>query len=131
MPHTHEIVHAAGGPHGGKMQEVMEKKEIERAAPRIATEAAITCRPFTSCGAAHTADAVMRNYSGEGLYIEASREFKLGTILHMRMVRYPPMPSSAAGKTQPRSVCLAEVKWQQKLADAKGHQYGLGLRYLD
>jgi hypothetical protein len=73
----------------------------------------------------------MRNYSGEGLYIEASREFKLGTILHMRMVRYPPMSSSAAGETQPRSICLAEVKWQQDLADDNAIRFGIGLRYLE
>lgn len=114
-----------------KMQESMEKKEIERTVPRIATEAAITCRPFTSCGAAHMADAIMRNFSEEGSYIETSREFKRGTILQMRMVRYPPMPSSAAGKTQPRTICLAEVKWQQDLADENASRFGVGLRYID
>jgi hypothetical protein len=114
-----------------KMQEKMEKKEIGRAAPRIATEAAIACRPFTSCGATHTADAVMRNFSEEGSYIETSHKFKLGTILHLRMVRYPPMPSSTAGETRPRSICLAEVKWRQELADETATRYGVGLRYLD
>jgi hypothetical protein len=113
------------------MQETMVRKEIERTAPRIATEAAITCRPFTSCGAAHTADAVMRNFSEEGSYIETSREFKLGTILHMRMVRYPPKQTYTAGETQPRSICLAEVKWQQDLADDNAIRFGMGLRYLD
>jgi len=113
------------------MQKAMEKKEIERVAPRMATEAAITCQPFTSCGAAHTADAVMRNFSEEGSYIETSREFNLGTILHMRMVRYPPMTSFTAGETQPRSICLAEVKWQQDVADDNDVRFGMGLRYLD
>lgn len=114
-----------------KMQETMEKKERARTVPRISTEAALTCRPFTSWGAAHMADAIMRNFSEEGSYIETSREFKRGTILQMRMVRYPPMPSSAAGKTQPRSVCLAEVKWQQDLANENAPRFGMGLRYLD
>jgi hypothetical protein len=131
IPHTQEIAHDAGGPHGEKMQEKIEKKEIERVAPRIATEAAITCRPFASYGAAQSADAVMRNFSDEGSYIETSCEFKLGTILHMRVVRYPPMVSSTAGKTQPRSICLAEVKWLQDLADDNATRYGIGLRYLD
>lgn len=45
----------------------MWKKESVRVARRIATEAAITCRPFTSCGAADTADAVMRNFSKNGV----------------------------------------------------------------
>jgi hypothetical protein len=130
MPHTQKVANDAGGPHGEKMQEIMERKEIERVAPRIATEAAITCRPFTSCGAAHTADAVMRNFSEEGSYIEASREFKLGTILHMRMVRYPPKQTYTAGETQPRSICLAEVKWQQELADDNAIRFGMGLRHL-
>ena len=89
MPHTHEIVHAAGGPHGGKMQEVMEKKEIERAAPRNATEAAITCRPFASNGDVCALDGVMRDFSSQGSYIEMSQKFEPGAILIMRTVRYP------------------------------------------
>ena len=131
MLHTHEIVHAAGGPHGGKMQEVMEKKEIERAAPRNATEAAITCRPFASNGDVCASDGVMRNFSSQGSYIETSQKFEPGAILIMRMVRYPPMPAFIADEERPRSICLADVKWRQELVDENVTRYGIGLRYLD
>ena len=120
-----------GAPYGGKMQEKIEKREIERVAPRIATEAAITCRPFASCGDAHSIDAVMRNFSEKGSYIETSSEFKLGTILQMRVVDYPPMLPSTTGQAQPPSICLAEVKWRQDMADENATRYGIGLRYLD
>ena len=49
----------------------------------------------------------------------------------MRMVRYPPMPASMADEERPRSICLAEVKWRQELADENATRYGIGLRYLD
>ena len=100
-------------------------------APRNPTLAAVACRPFASNGATRTADGVIRNYSGKGVYMETSHRFKSGTILHLRIVQYPSEPLSVSTDASPRSICLAEVKWQQKLADAKGHQYGLGLRYLD
>jgi len=113
------------------MQAIMEKKESARVAQRIAIEAAITCRPFTSCWGADSAEAVMRNFSKTGCYIETSGEFKPGTILHVRMLRYPPMPPAAADKTQPRSICLAEVKWQQEVAVDNAIRFGMGLRYLE
>ncbi len=109
----------------------MEEKEKRRIASRNRTEAAIACRPFTSSGATHTADGVLRNFSEEGSYIETSREFKLGTILHLRMVLYPPMQLSSDAEAQPRTICLAEVKWRQEMVNENTIQYGFGLRYLD
>ena len=73
----------------------------------------------------------MRNFSSQGIYIETSHNYKSGTIVIMRMVRYPPMPSSMADEERPRSICLAEVKWRQELADKNTNRYGIGLRYLD
>jgi hypothetical protein len=32
---------------------------------------------------------------------------------------------------QPRSICLAEVKWQEEMADDKAIRFGMGLKYLD
>jgi hypothetical protein len=112
------------------IEETTQKKS-KRTGQRNPTEASIACRPFTSSGDTHTADGVMRNFSKEGSYIETSREFIIGTILHLRMVRYPPMPSSTADEDRPRSICLAEVKWRQELADENATRYGIGLRYLD
>lgn len=105
-------------------------KEIERAAPRNMTEAAITCRPFTSTCAICVSDGVMRNFSSQGSYIETSHKFEAGTILIVRMVLYPPMPPSIADEVRPRSICLAEVKWWHRLVGEKAARYGIGLRYL-
>ncbi len=106
-------------------------KDKRTDAPRTATLAAVTCRPFASSGATHTADGVIRNYSGKGVYMETSHRFNSGTILHLRIVEYPPESLRLGDDVRPRSICLAEVKWRQELADASGLQYGLGLRYLD
>ncbi|WP_372683528.1 hypothetical protein [Desulfosarcina sp.] len=108
----------------------MKNKEIERAAPRNATEAAITCRPFSSTCEICVSDGVMRNFSSQGSYIETSHKFESGTILIMRIVLYPSIPSFVADQERPRSICLAEVKWWHRLAGEKATRYGIGLRYL-
>ena len=112
------------------MQEILKKKEIERAAPRNAIEAAIICRPFASIHGTCSWDGVMRNFSRQGSYIETSHQFESGTILILRMVLYPAMPSSIADDERPRSICLAEVKWWHRLAGQYTTRYGIGLRYL-
>ena len=113
------------------MQMAVIKKEKRGKGSRNPTEAVVACRPFTSSGATRTADGVMRNFSKEGSYIESSSEFNLGTILHLRMVRYPPRSPSHGVDIQPRSICLAEVKWRKEMIGEKPIQYGFGLRYLD
>ena len=112
------------------MQVTIEQKEKRRVASRNPTEVVIACRQFSSNGAAHTADGVMRNYSENGFYIETSHGFNLGTILHIRMVHYPPCPPSLAAEELPRSICLAEIKWRQEMVSENTIQYGFGLRYL-
>ena len=113
------------------MQGTTEKKSKKRAAPRNPTVAAITCWPHTSCGTICASDGVMRNFSSGGSYIETSHKYQSGTILIVRTLRYPPMPASMAYEEQPRSICLAEIKWQEELADDNAIRYGIGLRYLD
>ncbi len=49
----------------------------------------------------------------------------------MRMLRYPQIPSSVADEEKPRSICLAEVRWQKKLTDENTIRFGMGLRYLN
>ncbi len=112
------------------MEDTTERKIIERAAPRNPTEAALTCRLYASTAAICASDGVMRNFSSEGSYIETSHKYKSGTILIVRMVRYPPMPPSLGAEERPRSICLAEVKWRQELADESAIRFGMGLRYL-
>ena len=109
----------------------MERKLRERIAPRNPTETVITCRPFDSNGAIYASDGVMRNFSRRGSYIETSHRYKSGTILIVRTLRYPPMPSSMSDEEQPRSICLAEVKWQEEMADDNAIRFGMGLEYLD
>lgn len=118
------------GFHGEKMQET-EKIKTERVSPRNPTEAAITCRPYTSTGRVCASAGVMRNFSSQGFYIETSRKYQSGTILIMRMVRYPTVTPSIADEERPRSICLAEVKWRQELAGENAIGYGIGLRYID
>lgn len=106
-------------------------KKGQRAAPRTPTEATVTCRPYTSSGAVHATDGVVRNFSIDGSYIETSRPYPSGTILLMRMLRYPPGPPDPGGEGGLRSICLAEVKWQQILGEDEAVRYGMGVRYLE
>ena len=108
-----------------------QPQKSKRMALRTPTEAIVTCRPYASSGARHATDGIMLNYSSDGSNIETARPFKSGTILFMRMVRYPPALPPAASDDRPRSICLAEVKWQQTLAEADAVRYGMGVRYLD
>ena len=127
----HENADNTVRPLGENMEETTEKKNKKRDAPRNPTEAEITCRPYTSCGAICASDGVMRNFSSGGSYIETSHKYKSGTILIVRTLRYPPMPSSMADEEQPRTICVAEIKWQEELADDNAIRFGMGLRYLD
>jgi hypothetical protein len=113
------------------MRLTMMKDAKRRADQRNPIEAGITCRPFASDNAVRTADGVMRNFSGSGSCIETSCIFKPGAILIVRMIRYPLMPTSMADQERPRSICLAEVRWQRELAGETPVRYAMGLRYLD
>lgn len=112
------------------MQIAMAKSLTRRAARRNAIEAVVTCRPYASDNTAPTSNGVMRNFSGGGSYIETCCTFQPGTILIVRMLCYPPLPSLTAEADQPRSICLAEVKWQHELCTETPNRYGVGLRYL-
>ena len=109
----------------------MERHIIDRAALRNLTEVAITCRPFTSSDTTRTSDGVMHNFSSEGSYIETTENYSAGTILIVRMVGYPLIPSPMIDDGQPRSISLAEVKWHQQLVDENAVRYGMGLKYFD
>jgi hypothetical protein len=124
------LLHRHHRRHGEKMQKMTQKKDRRLVASRNPTQAAITCRPFTSGGATPAVDGVMRNFSEEGSYIEISHNYNPGTILHLRMVCYPPISFLVVSGEQPRSICLAEVRWRKELVDDDIIQYGLGLKYL-
>lgn len=118
-------------PRGDKMNDTTKRELVARAAPRNPTEAAVTCQPYASSETIYTCDGVMRNFSSEGSYIETSHNFKPGTILIVRMLRYPTMTSSIPDDARPRSFSLAEVKWRQELDTDNDIRYGIGLRYFD
>ena len=126
-----ETTNCVIGFHGEKMQDTVQKKTTRRVSSRNPTEAAVTCQPYASTGTRYASAGVMRNFSSQGSYIETSRKYKSGTILIMRMVRYPALPPSTVDVDRPRSICLAEVKWRQELAGQNAIGYGIGLRYLD
>jgi len=113
------------------MESTIEKENRTRIAPRNPTEAAVECQPYTSSAGIRSSEGVMRNFSAEGSYIETSHQYKSGTILIVRIIRYPRLPFSMADEKQPRSICLAEVKWLQEVAEEKTNRFGLGLKYLD
>jgi hypothetical protein len=108
----------------------MEKEDKRRQTPRNPIEALFVCRPFTSGDPGHMTDAIMRNFSNNGSYVESSRGFNIGTILHLRLVNYSQQSTCKLTDHQPRSISLAEVRWRQKLAEAGVHRYGLGLKNL-
>jgi hypothetical protein len=108
-----------------------KRRNEQRADHRIVTAVAIVCRPYSSTGKMRLAEGVMRNFSSRGAYIEINQEFKIGTILIVRMVGCLPAPSFSDGREKPRSICLVEIKWEQDLTDVEKCLYGMGLRYLD
>lgn len=112
------------------MKETSKQLKCKRNASRQPTEAFVTCHPYTSSGNQHATDGVMRNFSSDGFYIETSRPYISGTILFMRMVRYPQMHPTVT-EDHPRSICLVEVKWLQTLAHEDAIRYGMGVRYLE
>ncbi|MDJ0856979.1 MAG: hypothetical protein QNI88_17340 [Desulfobacterales bacterium] len=112
-------------------KETMENQDNQRIAPRHPTEAAVTCRPFHSNGTTTAADAVMRNFSKSGSYIESVHAFKIGAVIQLRMVQYPSPLESRDWDDRPRSTCLAAIKWRRRLADGRDGAYGFGLKYLE
>ena len=109
----------------------MENQDKRRIASRHPTEAAVACRPFHSNGTTTAADAVMRNFSKSGSYIESAHAFKIGTVIQLRMVPYPSSLESFNWGERPRSSCLVAIKWRRQLTDENDGPYGLGLKYLD
>jgi hypothetical protein len=109
----------------------MNQENKRRNASRNAGEAVIACRLFTSSGGAnHTIDTIMSNFSEDGVYIESSRDFRIGALLHLRIVGYPITHQSILHEKQPRSNCLAEVKWRREKVELGTRRYGLGLKYI-
>lgn len=104
---------------------------IRRATQRSPTEAAISCRPYFGSGLVHSVEGIMRNFSTRGSYVETPRRFEPGTILVVRMLRYPSVISAPDGTNQPRTICLAKVIWGHELSEGDRNRYGMGLKYLD
>jgi hypothetical protein len=92
----------------------MKPGEKRRFSEREKTHAGVVCRQFTSTGGGQTAKGVMRNFSKEGFYIETTSNYKSGTILQLRIVRYPSLSPALPVDATPRSITLAEIKWKQK-----------------
>jgi hypothetical protein len=111
------------------MNLAQEIQKEQRIAIRNLTDAAATCSPFTSTCPGSTVDGLVCNFSSNGCYIETSQKFQCGTMLIVRLTQYPATTSLQAIDGCPRSISVAEVKWQQKLRDDAAACYGpVGLK---
>jgi hypothetical protein len=108
----------------------MKSRDKRRIELRHPIEATVACHPFTSRGTPQAADAVMRNFSDTGSYIESTHAFEVGTVIQVRLVPYPSTRPSADATEWPRSVGLATVRWRRPLADEAGGPYGFGLKHM-
>ncbi|WP_157067675.1 hypothetical protein [Desulfosarcina cetonica] len=113
------------------MADTMKGEINERDALRILTEASVKCRPFASTALIRASNGVMYNFSSGGAFVETTDNYSVGTILIVHVINYPHIPSSIAGDVRPRSVCLAEVRWQRQLSSGRVVRYGMGLKYLN
>ena len=89
------------------------------------------CQPFHSSGNTTAADAIMLNFSKSGSYIESAHEYKIGTIIQLRMVQYPSPLESLDWDDRPRSTCLAVIRWRCQRDDENDGPIGFGLQYID
>ena len=108
----------------------MKENRNQRIEPRNRTEVLITYRPFASSGAFQSADGVMRNFSDGGFYIETTRAVSERTTLILRIIRFSATWSPTVPEHGPRTICLAEVRWQKEIPDERALRYGMGLKYL-
>jgi hypothetical protein len=97
---------------------------------RNCTEAVIGFGLFTTQCDTCQEKGILRNYSSNGMIIEAEKSYPKGSVLLVRVLKIeqPLLPSVAQEGF--RSICLAEVTWLQDLNDTGGARYRIGLRYL-
>lgn len=111
---------------------MVERIIVLRNSKRNCTDVAIRSRPFTSIGLIREAEGVLLNCSSYGAYIETIVRYDIGTILIVRMVSYQFTPATLPDNVYwPRSIFLAEVRWQNKIVDNPTLRFGTGLRYID
>jgi len=117
--------------HGEIRRDKKEEIIVERSSLRISAEVTIKCFAHSSCGVVDPVDGVMCNFSNQGCCIETSCAFEAGTILLVRVEKYGCTPSSVPEAKQPRSICLAEVKWRRRIVEKNVIRFGMGLIYLE
>jgi hypothetical protein len=113
------------------MEKMIDRELARRAVPRRPTDAAVICRPYVSGATGQCVDGIMRNFSRQGSYVELCGTYECGTILIVRILACPWTTSALDDCDQPRTICLAEVKWCHQLDAGERHRCGMGLRYLD
>lgn len=102
-----------------------------RGQQRTATRIGIACRRFASVGACDSSDGELLNYSDTGAYVTSSRAFATGSVLAIRLIRFPENEFPPMSDSSPRTIFLAEVKWTQPIQEGPDCRYGIGLRYLE
>lgn len=107
---------------GKKMNAELEKRTGERQC--IAAPIA-----FSYFNKEHFFDAQTLNLCTNGMCIKSNVYLQPGTIVYIRVKRFPPKGSRKEVGEALRSATLAEVKWCQEFVDAKNSFYGVGVRY--
>jgi hypothetical protein len=112
------------GERKGAMSEIVEPKN-RRKTPRFAVECPVVFQRFNSN---ENYQAVTKNYSQDGMYIESNHHFRPGSqILIRRESCTEPFDCALCNTLQ--SLVLAEVKWIRQLDETDRPSYGFGVMY--
>jgi hypothetical protein len=106
--------------------ETMEKRSYFR----NRTEIPVVCRQFNTQYPTHSISGIMLNYSSNGTYIKSNTNCDKGTILLIRIPKYPTIAKFNGNLGTIRSISIAEVKWVLPIRDDEKTSFGIGLRYL-
>jgi hypothetical protein len=113
------------------MGNTAKKTNEKRDSTRNPAEIGIVCQPYSSTRSIRQRAGILRNYSSGGIYLEIPHGYKPGTILVIRTTHSAQPISFVSPVEGVRTICLAEVKWQQDLSDQTTTRYGMGLGYLN
>ena len=71
----------------------------------------------------------VKNYSEDGVYIEAGERFGPGTYVTVRRNGAPKGPGHPS-RDHAKSLFVGQVRWTREITGAQGSHFGMGVRYL-